>query len=244
MNIVVDIGNTLIKAALFDGPNLVWQCKTEADQLRSEIDKIVDRNPNIQNLLYSSTGNIPDSLLNYFNENFKVVKFDYESPLPFKVLYKTPETLGLDRIALIAAAHKLYPGKNVFVIDTGTCITYDLITKEQNYIGGNISPGLDMRFKALHYYTAKLPRLKPEQPESYPLGKSTKDAILNGVLQGVISEIDQNIERYIADYKDLTVILTGGDQHFLSTQLKNSIFANSNFQLVGLNAILEFLLND
>jgi type III pantothenate kinase len=101
-----------------------------------------------------------------------------------------------------------------------------------------------MRFKALHQNTAKLPRLKLEKPESYPLGKNTKDAILNGVTQGIVYEIDQNIKRYITDYKDLTVILTGGDQQYLSTQLKNSIFANSNFQLVGLNAILEFLLND
>ncbi|QTY26371.1 type III pantothenate kinase [Flavobacterium sp. CS20] len=138
----------------------------------------------------------------------------------------------------------MYPHKNVLVIDTGTCITYDFKSAENAYLGGNISPGLDMRFKALHQFTANLPRLKIEKPMTSPLGKTTKDAILNGVIQGVVYEIDQNITRYKSDYKDLTVILTGGDQQYLSAQLKNSIFANSTFQLVGLHAILEYLLND
>jgi len=244
MNIVIDIGNTFIKAAIFDKQKIVWQIKTVPSEFLDKLNWALINYPEIDNLLYSATGKLMSETLDYFNNNFNVIKFDHQSPLPFNNLYNTPQTLGLDRIALVAAANKLYHEKNVLIIDAGTCITYDLITSGQNYVGGNISPGIDMRFKALHDYTAKLPRLKLEEPMSYPLGKNTKDAILNGVLQGVVFEIDKNIERYISDYKDLTVILTGGDQLYLSTQLKNSIFANSNFQLVGLNAILEFLLND
>lgn len=244
MNIVVDIGNTFIKAAVFDEQQIVWQTKNKPIDFLKNLQAAIEDYSNIDNLLYSSSGQLNSEILQYFNEHFNVIKFNQDSPIPFNNSYETPKTLGLDRIALIAAANNLYPKKNVLVIDAGTCITYDLITKNQNYIGGNISPGIDMRFKALHYYTANLPRLKQEQPKTFPLGKNTKDAMLNGVTQGVIFEIDQNIERYTTDYKDLTVILTGGDEQYLSTQLKNSIFANSNFQLVGLNAILEFLLND
>lgn len=244
MNLVVDIGNTSIKAAVFDDQHLIWQTKTEPHEFLKKLQLIIKKFPDIDNLLYSYSGQLNSDILKFFKEHFKVVKFDQNIPLAFNNLYETPQTLGLDRIALIAAAHNLYPNKNVLVIDAGTCITYDLMTEDQNYIGGNISPGLEMRFKALKQFTAKLPKLKLEQPKTFPLGRNTKDAILNGVTQGVIFEIDQNIERYSADYKDLTVILTGGDQQYLSTQLKNSIFADSNFQLVGLNAILEFLLND
>jgi len=244
MNIVVDIGNTFIKSAVFSQQNMIWQSKTKFDAFLVELKQTMLNYPMIDNLMYSTSGKLHPELINFFNKNFNVVTFNHKSPLPFNNLYETPATLGLDRIALIAAAHHLYPKKNVLVIDAGTCITYDLITENKNYVGGNISPGLKMRFKALHHYTANLPELKLENPKTFPLGKNTKDAILNGVIQGVSSEIDQNIERYISDYKDLTVILTGGDQQYLSTQLKNSIFANSNFQLVGLNALLEFLLND
>lgn len=244
MNIVVDIGNTFIKLAIFSEQKIIWQSKTKSDAFLLEFKKTLVDYPKVNNLIYSNSGKLNPEIITYFNDNFNVVKFDHKSPLPFNNLYETPETLGLDRIALIAAAHDLYPCKNVLVIDAGTCITYDLITAEENYIGGNISPGLDMRFKALHNFTANLPKLNLKSPKTFPLGKNTTDAMLNGVIQGVVYEIDQNIERYSSDYKVLTVILTGGDQHYLSTQLKNSIFANSNFQLVGLNAILEFILND
>jgi len=244
MKIIVDIGNTFIKTAVFEGQNIIWQNKFLPSSFLKEFQKVLENYPQVENLLYSSSGHLDAEIVNYFHKNFKVIQFDHQTSLPFNNLYETPETLGLDRIALVAAAHKLYHRKNVLVIDAGTCITYDLITKHENYIGGNISPGINMRLKALHDYTAKLPRLEFEDPRTSPLGKNTKDAILNGVIQGVVFEIDKNIELYISDYKDLTVILTGGDQHYLSTQLKNSIFANSNFQLLGLNALFEFLLND
>jgi len=244
MNLVIDIGNTFIKMAVFDKGKIVRQDKAKPERFLSKCRKLLSQYPDIQNLIYAASGHVEDQWLEYFKANFKVFAFNHKTPLAFINLYETPETLGLDRLALVAAAHKLYPNHNVLIIDAGTCITYDFKSHDNRYCGGNISPGLDMRFKALHEFTASLPRLKLEKPKSTPLGKSTKDAILNGVIQGVVYEIDQNIERYKSDYNDLTFILTGGDQQYLSAQLKNSIFADLTFQMIGLHAILENLLND
>ncbi|RRO24302.1 type III pantothenate kinase [Flavobacteriaceae bacterium 14752] len=244
MNTVIDIGNTLVKGAIFKKDNIIWHEKAKPKTFLNLIQSQLSKYQGTSNLLFSATGHINQEWIDFFNSNFKVYEFNHNTPLPFKNHYKTPNTLGLDRIALVAAAQYLYSNKNVLIIDAGTCITYDFKSSENDYLGGNISPGLDMRFKALNRFTANLPRLKLEKPSTFPLGKTTKDAILNGVIQGVVDEIDQNIKRYKSEYKDLTVILTGGDQQYLSAQLKNSIFANSTFQLVGLNAILEYLLND
>ncbi|NBC57853.1 MAG: type III pantothenate kinase [Bacteroidetes bacterium] len=244
MNTVIDIGNTLVKGAIFQNDTMLWSEKAEPEVFLELIKSKISKAVETPNLLYAASGYVDPKWLDYFNANFKIYHFNYKTPLPFVNTYKTPETLGLDRIALVAAASKLYPQTNVLIIDTGTCITYDFISDKNTYLGGNISPGLDMRFKALHHFTANLPRLKRDHPATRPLGQTTKDAILNGVIQGVVDEIDQNIKRYKSEYKDLTVILTGGDQQYLSAQLKNSIFANPTFQLVGLNAILEYLLND
>lgn len=244
MNIVVDIGNTFIKTAIFKKDEMVWQGKTSADKAMHFFKTVFNKHQHIQNIIYSASGKTERQLIDLFHENFNTFAFSHQTKLPFHNTYQTPKTLGLDRLALVAAAYYLYPKQNVLVVDAGTCITYDILTLEGIYPGGSISPGLGMRLKALNYYTAGLPLIELTEPGTSPIGKNTKDAILNGVILGVVYEIDQNIERYISDFKDLTIILTGGDQHFLSTKLKNSIFASSNFQLIGLNAILEYLLND
>ncbi len=243
MNLAVDIGNTYIKAALFKNAQIIWHKKGLQDNLIHVLRPLFEKY-NIHHLIYSASGKTDDRLISFFKDNCHTIAFDHKTRLPFENTYETPETLGLDRLALMAAANHLYARQNVLVIDAGTCITYDFITEEGRYLGGSISPGIEMRLKALNHFTAGLPKISLEEPKTAPIGKNTKDAILNGVIQGVVYEIDQNIERYISDFKDLTIILTGGDQHFLSTKLKNSIFANSNFQLLGLHAILEYLLND
>jgi type III pantothenate kinase len=244
MNIVVDFGNTYVKVALFDHGQLVWQKKDITENASELFTPIIQQNKNVNNLIYSSSGNPSHELIDLLTEHYNTIAFNHKTRLPFNNTYETPQTLGLDRLALVAAAHHLYPHQNVLIVDAGTCITYDIITENGDYLGGSISPGLQMRLKALNHYTAGLPLIELTVPKTSPIGKNTKDAILNGVIQGVVYEIDQNIERYISDFKDLTIILTGGDQHFLSTKLKNSIFASSNFQLFGLHAILEYLLND
>ncbi|MFA5300654.1 MAG: type III pantothenate kinase, partial [Lutibacter sp.] len=168
-----------------------------------------------------------------------LIELDYNTKVPFLNNYATPKTLGVDRIALVSSAFSNYPNKNVLIIDAGTCITYDFINHEGNYYGGAISPGIEMRYKALHVFTEKLPLLRPEL--MYQLvGDSTETSIHSGILNGVIGEIDSIVEKYRKKNTDLTVVLTGGDVNFLSNRLKNSIFANPNFLLEGLNTILTY----
>ena len=145
----------------------------------------------------------------------------------------------MDRIALASAATHLYPNKNMLVIDAGTCITYDFISSEKEYIGGSISPGISLRYKSLHTFTDKLPLLEANNSKLLT-GNNTATSIHTGVVNGVLYEIDGFIEAYKNNYENLTVILTGGDAHFLRDTIKNDIFANSNFLLEGLNHILEY----
>ena len=158
--------------------------------------------------------------------------------LPFTNKYGSPVTLGTDRIALISAATLNFPNRNVLVIDAGSCITYDFINSENEYLGGGISPGLHMRYKALNSFTANLPELEPKLPDNI-IGNNTASSIHGGVIYGVLYEIDGFIDVYKSNYDDLTIILTGGDADFLRDSLKNDIFANSNFLFEGLNLILE-----
>ena len=150
--------------------------------------------------------------------------------------------LSAHRLALATAANYYYPNKNVLVIDAGTCITYDLVNASNQYLGGGISPGIEMRYKSLNYFTSKLPLLNSKR-ESELIGTDTNRSIQSGVINGVISEIDGVISQYIHEFDDLTVVLTGGDSEFLSKRLKNSIFANSNFLLDGLNHLIQFNLD-
>ena len=159
--------------------------------------------------------------------------------IPFKNKYKTPKTLGVDRIGLVSSAVYRYPNENVLVIDAGTCITYDYVNTKAQYFGGSISPGIIMRYKALNNFTAKLPMLDLEFPESL-IGISTNQSIHSGVIFGVLGEINAIINRYKDQNEKLTVVLTGGDANFLAKRLKNGIFANPNFLLEGLNAILNY----
>ena len=159
--------------------------------------------------------------------------------LPFKNLYLDKETLGFDRIAAAAGAQALFPGENIIIIDAGTAITIDVVTKEGQFIGGNISPGVDMRFKALNEFTSKLPLVKIEG-ETGITAKTTEDAIRFGVFNGIKYEMDGYIDAFNQIYENLKVILTGGDHKYFDKKLKNSIFADSNLTLKGLNKILQF----
>ena len=162
-----------------------------------------------------------------------------KSKIPFKNKYTTPNTLGVDRIAVATAAFYTNPRRNTLVIDAGTCITYDIINAHGEYLGGAISPGLSMRYSAMHNQTDGLPLLQIEELTDF-IGTSTKGSMHSGVINGTIQEVDGVIKQYEEHFKDLTVILTGGDAHFFAKRLKNSIFANSKFLLEGLNYLLEY----
>ncbi|MDU8885166.1 type III pantothenate kinase [Yeosuana sp. MJ-SS3] len=239
MNIVIDVGNTYIKLAVFKKHKLVLrEVVIEAEVLKT-IKSIIKKHKSIKQAIVSSVGRLNKSTTNYLKDTFDFIELNSNTKLPFKNNYKTPKSLGVDRIALVSASVYQYPASNVLIIDAGSCITYDFINDKNEYQGGAISPGIRMRYKVLNNLTANLPLLETEIPSSI-IGDSTENSIHSGVVNGVLNEIDGVIANYKEKYSDLTVILTGGDANFLSKQLKSSIFANSNFLLEGLNHILQF----
>ncbi len=239
MNLVIDVGNTYIKIGVFEKSEIVYKSTIEQADFKKTISDLKNNYPLITDAIISSVSNLEDDFIEYVNKFFSVLFLDHLIQMPFKNLYKTPTTLGIDRLALVAAAVDQFPTKNVLVIDAGTCITYDFKNENEEYLGGAISPGLRMRYESLHNFTAKLPLLDLKNPKD-TIGNSTEEAIHSGVVHGILNEIDGLIKDYCNIYPDLTVILTGGDAHFLSKRLKNSIFATSNFLLEGLNYILAF----
>lgn len=239
MNLIIDVGNTLVKFAVFQQGALIERKTVKADGTLKAFKDILKERKVINRAIISSVGRLKTSVYKEIKSTIDVVILTNDSHLPFKNLYKTPQTLGVDRIALVSAAVKHYPTQHVLIIDAGTCITYDFITSRNEYLGGAISPGIRLRYKSLNTLTANLPLLDTEMPQQI-IGNTTARAIHSGVVFGILNEIDGIIDTYQKEYADLTVILTGGDADFLSKQLKNSIFANSNFLLEGLNFILEF----
>ena len=167
------------------------------------------------------------------------ILLDENTPLPICIEYKTPQTLGKDRIAAVVGAMQMQPGKDVLVIDAGTAITYDLLDATGCYRGGNISPGMTMRFKALNHYTKRLPLLD-ENGDIPVIGYDTETAIRSGVISGIIKEIDAYLDEYKLRYPDILFFLTGGHSFYFETRLKNSIFADENLVLKGLNEILNY----
>ena len=238
MNLVIDIGNTVAKIAVFD----------EADIVRV----FYDSNRTLEHL--------PDVCAGYAVEKAIVATvidlseqasvqlarlpvpllwLDEKTPLPIENLYETPQTLGYDRVAAVVGAYEQFPGKDILVIDAGTCITYEFVDAAGRYHGGNISPGVQMRFKALHEFTGKLP-LVYREGRRLPLGKDTETAMREGVLRGMEYEISGYIMAMKHKYAELLVFLTGGDDFSFDTNLKSIIFADRFLVLKGLNRILNY----
>lgn len=235
MNLVVDIGNTRTKFYLFDKDEIVTRLvfnNEETETIKSNLKSLV-----FEKMIISTTSNLES-----FYSEYPFLLLSNETPIPINIHYKTPKTLGTDRIALAVGAQHLYPKTNCLIIGTGTCITTDFIDEFGVYQGGAISPGLSLRLQSLHSFTAKLPLIKPVDSKHYfeLTGKSTEESIESGVFNGTFAEIDGIIYRYNQIYKDLTVVLTGGDQEIFALNLKNIIFANANIQAIGLNTILNY----
>lgn len=237
MNLVIDIGNTQVKVAVFEQTILLFKDQFLQNQLFSGLLDLTEQY-NIKNTIISHVAYLDQSILEKIKDLVgNLIELNHETKIPFFNNYLTPKTLGVDRLALIAAATAQFPRKNVLVIDAGSCITFDFLDDLNTYCGGSISPGIEMRYKAVNHYTANLPLLK--RVEVIPhLGNSTENAIHNGILNGVIYEIEGVISQYLAKNQKLTVVLTGGDTIFLAKNLKSSIFAIPNFLLEGLNSIL------
>ena len=239
MNLVIDAGNTYVKMAVFQNNKLLEKQQFEKEKFSKKFQILCEKFPQIRNSIVSSVTLGESGMISEVKNHLPLLELTNSLKFPFRNNYATPETLGKDRLALVAAAVYSYPAKNVLVIDAGTCITYDLKTSKELYLGGAISPGMGMRFKSLHKFTANLPLVNPK-PDAELIGDTTEKSIQSGIINGIKMELKGAIEAYSNQFEDLTVIFTGGDSQILSIPLKNSIFANSNFLLEGLNFILEF----
>jgi len=239
MNLVIDAGNTLIKVAVFEKDQLIFQEIVDENVLAPRLKEICDKYPRIKWAMVASVRNLEPKTLAVLAVFSKVLRLDQNTKTPFKNSYATPSTLGVDRIALATAAFYHNPKGDTLIIDAGTCLTYDMVNDYGEYLGGAISPGLDMRYRALNQQTAKLPLLEKTDLLDF-IGNSTDTSIHSGVINGICNEIDGVVDQYKLRFADLTVILTGGDAEFLSKRLKNTIFAHSNFLLEGLNYLLEY----
>ncbi len=238
MNLVIDIGNTLTKLAIFQEEEVVH--KDSCENFSAEnLENIINTFPGINRAILSTVKKRDPRLVQQLEQSFECfIELDHGTPLPITNKYETPVTLGYDRMAAVVGANTIFPVSNVLIIDIGSAITYDFIDSENNYQGGNISPGLKMRFKALHEFTSNLPLVKPSKQES-GIGKNTAEAIRKGVQIGIVNELNGFIDQMISEYKDLKIIVTGGDSNFFDNTLKNSIFVDLNLILKGLNRILE-----
>jgi type III pantothenate kinase len=233
MNLVVDYGNSSAKVAIFNQSKLIEKITFATTEKLKEFLLA----STAENFIVSSVNADAQQICDWAIHTKQKFILTHKLPLPITITYSTPHTLGVDRIAGACGAVQLFPGFNSLVIDAGTCITYDFTDEKGNYHGGGISPGLMMRFKAVHTFTAKLPLVNPiDSPEL--IGNSTETSIQSGVIFGVVEEIKGLIERYRAKYPDLKVILCGGDAPFFENKLKASIFASPDLVLFGLNSVL------
>jgi type III pantothenate kinase len=239
MLLAVDVGNTRIKAAVFEDNTLLEVIIFDKKEAAKKIEIILDQYSKINSIVVASVGNLDKSVFLNFEKKASVHFISHESRFPFDNLYSTPKTLGIDRLVLATGAVLQYPNQNRLVIDAGTCITYDFVNEQNEYLGGGISPGIRLRYESLHQFTAKLPLLTKAYPENF-IGNSTQESIHSGVINGLTLEIDGFINQYKAQYAKFIIILTGGDAEFLAKRLKNTIFAHSNFLLESLNQTFQY----
>ena len=236
MNLVLDVGNSLLKIALFEKSELIQKFKFSENYKRN-IEDIISKYK-VTHSIISNVGRIDDSTINILKESTSLLLVSNQLKIPFKNLYKSKNTLGQDRLALVSSAAFNFPNENVLIVDVGSCITYDFKNNNNEYLGGGISPGISMRFKSLNTFTSNLPLI--DFDSIYQLiGNNTKNSITSGVVNGTISEINGIIQQYREEFKNIRIILTGGDSNFLLKRIKNTIFADRNFLLIGLNKLLE-----
>lgn len=239
MNLVIDIGNTLSKVAIFDNEELLFV--HSYPDFGVEDVQYYFKKYRISRAIISSVGANPEELAEYLRleQGCRVHVFDHHTPLPFENRYATPHTLGKDRMAGVTGAYFDFPGQSVLVIDAGTCITYDVLTSKGVYLGGAISPGIRLRYKAMNTFTKNLPLLETAE-EAGLTGTDTAGSMHSGVLNGVVQELDGMIDRYADEHSELQVVVTGGDLIYFDKKLKNNIFARPNIVITGLNKILDY----
>jgi type III pantothenate kinase len=236
MYIAIDIGNTLQKAAVFSDDGEMLTLIAEPELQPDMVTKLLNEYP-VSHSIMSSVGAERPDLQQLLSERTQLTQFTHTTPLPIHIDYKTPETLGLDRIASTTAAHALFPNENVLVIQAGSCLVTDFVTADGHYLGGSISPGVDMRLAALHHFTKRLPQVERKNINIL-IGRTTEESILTGVMHGIADEINGVIERYRQQYGVSKIVFTGGNKDDLQNSIKFPIFAASNLVLLGLYKIL------
>ncbi|WP_395047810.1 type III pantothenate kinase [Flavobacterium sp.] len=239
MILTIDVGNTRIKSAVFENNTLIEAFVFSIENFQTEIENILNLNKEIAVLVVASVGKLEKQAFESFSNRVKIYFISRESTFPFQNNYATPSTLGIDRMVLAAGAVLQFPKQNRLIIDAGTCVTYDFVDENNNYQGGAISPGIRLRYEAMHNYTAKLPLLSIEEPENI-IGNSTNESLHSGVINGLTFEIEGYINSLMSKNENFIIILTGGDANFLAKRLKNTIFANSNFLLESLNNLYQY----
>ncbi|WP_280748176.1 type III pantothenate kinase [Parabacteroides sp. PF5-9] len=238
MNLIIEQGNTSTKVGIYNKGQLEVSLTYNVFDL-SVVTSLLETYSPTNGILSTVTG-ISDDVILFLKEKLPAfILLNEHVSLPITIGYETPETLGKDRLAAAVGANYLQPGKDILVIDAGTAITYEVIEASGLYLGGNISPGMTTRFRALHEFTKKLP-LVNEKEEVPLIGVNTRSAIQAGVVHGIIFEMDGYIDKLKAKYPDLLVFLTGGHSFYFERRLKNCIFADINLVLMGLNRILEY----
>lgn len=234
MNLCIDIGNTRIKIGIFSNGKMVYD-DAFYTQNDNEVNELV-QHYKLTEAISSSTRKSVSAFEKRVQKLIPLLKLDHNTPIPIENTYRTPRTLGKDRLAVAVGCSKVYPTKNCLIIDAGTCITYDVVTSNKVYLGGNISPGLRMRAEAMGTMTSTLPLVEPVYNEDY-LGKDTTSAMQNGIVYGTLLEMQSLITRVKQDIGDINVIITGGDAPFFADLLNSEIFVHSFLVLEGLDAV-------
>lgn len=248
MNLVIDIGNTRVKAGLFEGPELkqffVFDKYSHLENgTFSQIEKEILNLYPVRNCIVATVVDPIDEFVKELTKKAPTLLFTSQIPVPITNMYTSAATLGSDRLASAVGGYTLFPGKDILVVDAGTCIKYNFVSKDNKYLGGGISPGLKMRFNALHTFTSRLPLLVPDDNFDTLIGTTTDESILSGAGMGAVAEINGFIEQYRSMYPDICIVLTGGDANFFEKRLKKPIFTDSFLILKGLNAILDYNLS-
>lgn len=241
MYLVADLGNTHAKFAKYDNSSLVEDLRMEYDKLQNVFSEVES------NLFTNINGVIVSSVLeqNHWLSKRLIELFpssiilSHQTKIPIENAYNTPQTLGKDRLANAVGASAIFPEQNVLCVDFGTCIKYDLVTSDNKYLGGGISPGTQLRYKALNVGTARLPLVNNLSKVSL-IGKSTEESIMSGVINGIIAEINGITNQYTQNFENLKIIVCGGDHIHFVKGMKNGIFARPNLTLEGLLKILQF----
>lgn len=242
-NLVIDIGNTLTKVAVFNQDEIIFS--DQSSGLSQNIVYQIKEKHQPQNLIISTVREDLELNVEALKNDFNYIRFDQQSETPIKNYYKSKATLGLDRLAAVIGAQKIYPNQSVLVIDAGTCITYDVINDKGEYYGGSISAGIEMRFKAMHQFTSKLPLVVFDESFEESFGSDTPSAIGSGVINGVVYEVEGFINQQLKTNPNTKIILCGGNSAFFESRFKNSIFAHlilhePNLVLIGLNTVVNY----